>query len=119
MATSSRRRATGNSTPGARCGAVAPRSRCARRAGTSWSAHAETETRIVSALLRVARVSPRPVGAFDRGRSASLQIRHPDFLISSTNSQGAVVISTAPLLETSFPNLTLHGRGKVRDIYAV
>jgi phosphoribosylaminoimidazole-succinocarboxamide synthase len=29
------------------------------------------------------------------------------------------VISTAPLLETSFPNLTLHGRGKVRDIYAV
>jgi len=29
------------------------------------------------------------------------------------------VISTAPLLETSFPNLTLHGRGKVRDIYTV
>jgi phosphoribosylaminoimidazole-succinocarboxamide synthase len=29
------------------------------------------------------------------------------------------VISTAPLLETSFPDLTLHGRGKVRDIYQV
>jgi phosphoribosylaminoimidazole-succinocarboxamide synthase len=29
------------------------------------------------------------------------------------------VISTAPLLETSFPNLILHGRGKVRDIYRV
>jgi len=26
---------------------------------------------------------------------------------------------TAPLLETSIPDLTLHGRGKVRDIYAV
>jgi len=29
------------------------------------------------------------------------------------------VISTAPLLETSFPDLKLHGRGKVRDIYQV
>ncbi len=29
------------------------------------------------------------------------------------------MISTAPLLETSFPDLPLHGRGKVRDIYAV
>jgi len=29
------------------------------------------------------------------------------------------VISTAPLLETSFTDLTLHGRGKVRDIYQV
>jgi phosphoribosylaminoimidazole-succinocarboxamide synthase len=29
------------------------------------------------------------------------------------------VTSTAPLLETSFPDLTLHGRGKVRDIYQV
>jgi phosphoribosylaminoimidazole-succinocarboxamide synthase len=29
------------------------------------------------------------------------------------------VISTAPLLETSFSDLPLHGRGKVRDIYAV
>ena len=29
------------------------------------------------------------------------------------------MISTAPLLETSFPDLTLHGRGKVRDIYQV
>jgi phosphoribosylaminoimidazole-succinocarboxamide synthase len=29
------------------------------------------------------------------------------------------VISTAPLLETSFPDLILHGRGKVRDIYEV
>src|SRR4029077_3501607 len=29
------------------------------------------------------------------------------------------VLSTAPLLETSFPDLTLHGRGKVRDIYQV
>src|SRR3954471_18912281 len=26
---------------------------------------------------------------------------------------------TAPLLETDFPDLILHGRGKVRDIYAV
>ena len=26
---------------------------------------------------------------------------------------------TAPLLETSIPDLKLHGRGKVRDIYAV
>ena len=30
-----------------------------------------------------------------------------------------IVISTAPLLETSFPDLNLHGRGKVRDIYQV
>ena len=29
------------------------------------------------------------------------------------------VTSTAPLLETSFPDLKLHGRGKVRDIYQV
>jgi phosphoribosylaminoimidazole-succinocarboxamide synthase len=29
------------------------------------------------------------------------------------------VISTAPILETSFPDLRLHGRGKVRDIYEV
>jgi phosphoribosylaminoimidazole-succinocarboxamide synthase len=29
------------------------------------------------------------------------------------------VISTAPLLETDFSDLTLHGRGKVRDIYQV
>ena len=29
------------------------------------------------------------------------------------------MISTAPLLETSFPDLTLHGRGKVRDIYQI
>ncbi len=29
------------------------------------------------------------------------------------------MLSTAPLLETSFPDLTLHGRGKVRDIYQV
>ena len=29
------------------------------------------------------------------------------------------MISTAPLLETSFTDLTLHGRGKVRDIYQV
>jgi phosphoribosylaminoimidazole-succinocarboxamide synthase len=29
------------------------------------------------------------------------------------------VLTTAPLLETSFPDLKLHGRGKVRDIYAV
>jgi phosphoribosylaminoimidazole-succinocarboxamide synthase len=29
------------------------------------------------------------------------------------------VLSTAPLLETSFPDLKLHGRGKVRDIYLV
>jgi phosphoribosylaminoimidazole-succinocarboxamide synthase len=29
------------------------------------------------------------------------------------------VISTAPLLETNFPDLKLHGRGKVRDIYLV
>ena len=29
------------------------------------------------------------------------------------------MISTAPLLATSFPDLTLHGRGKVRDIYAL
>jgi phosphoribosylaminoimidazole-succinocarboxamide synthase len=29
------------------------------------------------------------------------------------------VISTAPVLETSLPDLTLHGRGKVRDIYEV
>ena len=29
------------------------------------------------------------------------------------------MISTAPLLETSFPDLKLHGRGKVRDIYQV
>lgn len=29
------------------------------------------------------------------------------------------MISAAPVLETSFPDLTLHGRGKVRDIYAV
>src|SRR5213083_3083900 len=28
-------------------------------------------------------------------------------------------MSHAPLLETSFPTLTLHGRGKVRDIYQV
>jgi phosphoribosylaminoimidazole-succinocarboxamide synthase len=27
------------------------------------------------------------------------------------------LITAAPLLETSFPDLTLHGRGKVRDIY--
>jgi phosphoribosylaminoimidazole-succinocarboxamide synthase len=29
------------------------------------------------------------------------------------------VISTAPVLETNFPDLKLHGRGKVRDIYQV
>ena len=29
------------------------------------------------------------------------------------------MITAAPLLETSFPDLTLHGRGKVRDIYRV
>jgi phosphoribosylaminoimidazole-succinocarboxamide synthase len=29
------------------------------------------------------------------------------------------VITSQPLLETSFPDLTLHGRGKVRDIYQV
>jgi len=29
------------------------------------------------------------------------------------------VISTAPLLDTAFPDLKLHGRGKVRDIYQV
>ncbi|MGH9409081.1 MAG: phosphoribosylaminoimidazolesuccinocarboxamide synthase [Vicinamibacterales bacterium] len=29
------------------------------------------------------------------------------------------MISTAPILETSFPNLKLHGRGNVRDIYDV
>jgi phosphoribosylaminoimidazole-succinocarboxamide synthase len=29
------------------------------------------------------------------------------------------VITAAPLLETSFPDLQLHGRGKVRDIYRV
>jgi phosphoribosylaminoimidazole-succinocarboxamide synthase len=29
------------------------------------------------------------------------------------------VITNAPLLETSFPDLKLHGRGKVRDIYQV
>ena len=29
------------------------------------------------------------------------------------------MLSTAPILETSFPDLTLHGRGKVRDIYDV
>ena len=29
------------------------------------------------------------------------------------------MLSTAPLLETSFPDLKLHGRGKVRDIYQV
>jgi phosphoribosylaminoimidazole-succinocarboxamide synthase len=29
------------------------------------------------------------------------------------------VLTTAPLLETSFSDLTLHGRGKVRDIYQV
>jgi phosphoribosylaminoimidazole-succinocarboxamide synthase len=29
------------------------------------------------------------------------------------------VLTTAPLLETSFPDLPLHGRGKVRDIYRV
>jgi phosphoribosylaminoimidazole-succinocarboxamide synthase len=29
------------------------------------------------------------------------------------------VISTAPLLDTAFSDLTLHGRGKVRDIYQV
>lgn len=29
------------------------------------------------------------------------------------------MISNAPLLETSFPDLKLHGRGKVRDIYQV
>jgi phosphoribosylaminoimidazole-succinocarboxamide synthase len=29
------------------------------------------------------------------------------------------VLTTAPLLETAFPDLTLHGRGKVRDIYQV
>ena len=31
----------------------------------------------------------------------------------------APVLSTAPILETSFPDLKLHGRGKVRDIYDV
>jgi phosphoribosylaminoimidazole-succinocarboxamide synthase len=30
-----------------------------------------------------------------------------------------IVLSTAPILETSFPDLKLHGRGKVRDIYDV
>lgn len=29
------------------------------------------------------------------------------------------MISTAPVLETNFPDLKLHGRGKVRDIYQV
>jgi len=29
------------------------------------------------------------------------------------------VITSQPLLETSFPDLKLHGRGKVRDIYQV
>ncbi len=29
------------------------------------------------------------------------------------------MISTAPLLETAFPDLKLHGRGKVRDIYQI
>jgi len=29
------------------------------------------------------------------------------------------LLTTAPLLETSFPDLTVHGRGKVRDIYQV
>ena len=29
------------------------------------------------------------------------------------------MLTTAPLLETSFPDLPLHGRGKVRDIYRV
>ena len=29
------------------------------------------------------------------------------------------MLSTAPVLETSFPTLKLHGRGKVRDIYQV
>src|SRR2546421_6720829 len=28
-------------------------------------------------------------------------------------------MSDVPLVETSFPTLTLHGRGKVRDIYQV
>ena len=29
------------------------------------------------------------------------------------------MITSQPLLETSFPDLKLHGRGKVRDIYQV
>ena len=29
------------------------------------------------------------------------------------------MITAAPLLETNFPDLQLHGRGKVRDIYRV
>src|SRR6185437_12865396 len=33
--------------------------------------------------------------------------------------QSAPVTTDAPILETSFPTLTLHGRGKVRDIYVV
>jgi phosphoribosylaminoimidazole-succinocarboxamide synthase len=31
--------------------------------------------------------------------------------------RGRIVLSTAPLLETRFDNLTLHRRGKVRDVY--
>jgi len=35
------------------------------------------------------------------------------------NSELTTVITSAPLLETSFSDLKLHGRGKVRDIYQV
>jgi phosphoribosylaminoimidazole-succinocarboxamide synthase len=41
------------------------------------------------------------------------------FTVRDEYNREPIVISTAPLLETSFPDLKLHGRGKVRDIYQV
>ena len=96
---SSRRKAPIRARP-VRSAAAAPRSRSARREEASRSGSPRANNQVCSLQFAVRSL-----------RSAVYSLR---FTVYSS-----AVLSTAPLLETSFPDLKLHGRGKVRDIYQV
>src|SRR3954468_23011302 len=78
--------------------AAAPHSHCARPAPT-----------FDCASLRASNLGPT--------RGSRFKVHGSRFSVRGYNS--IPVITSAPLLETNFPELQLHGRGKVRDIYRV
>src|SRR3954467_10239224 len=78
--------------------AAAPRSHCARPAPT-----------FDCASLRASNLGPT--------RGSRFKVHGSRFSVRGYNS--IPVITSAPLLETNFPELQLHGRGKVRDISRV
>ena len=90
-------------------------SRSARTAATSSFVH----------LTRQRHTTERPhsADALTRGvaqRSrVAIVLTHLASICKLTFFREAIVISTAPLLETSLEGLTLHRRGKVRDVYEI